>query len=421
MTVRKLAKAGLFAAALGFSVLPGCVTDETAGPPDNEITNLDGDAPLSDHDSLYEGWPSNKNLASEGQADANYPLKFSELVALQSPVRSQQSRGMCSIFSAVGLMEHLYVKEGIIAQPDFSEEFLQWSVKTELGRFANIESSNSNYDLQTINRFGIVTESDWPYLGRRWGPADDEACEGDDMPTRCYTHGTPPETAMQAQRWHLPRGRWVNSSPNSIKAHMVSKKEAVIVGGTFYYQSWNHRSSELTTNNSYWRKGYVTYPNAQDKTKSLEKRAGHSFVVVGWDDELEVQKRDGDGTLLTDGNGNPVTEKGFWLFKNSWGENSFGVEHEAGPGYGWISMQYVQEFLIAYVSGVPRVNLAEVCGNNKDDDFDGDVDCDDSDCSGDPACSGGSRIFTNDTSASIPDNDASRGLGFSFSGAALST
>jgi subtilisin-like proprotein convertase family protein len=405
MTVRKFAKVGLFATALAFSVLPGCAADESSGPVDDEITNLDGDAPLSDHDSLYDGWPTNDKLASEGKADTNYPVKFTELVALQSPVRSQQRRGVCSIFSGVGLMEHLYVKEGTIAAPDFSEEFLQWSVKTELGRFSSTEGSNSNYNLQAINRFGIVTESDWPYLGRSWDTNDDEACDGDDQPTRCYTHGSPPQTAMEAQRWHLPRGRWVNSSPNSIKAHMVNKKEAVVVGGTFFYQSWNHRSSELSTNNSYWRKGYVTYPNQEDRTKSLEKRAGHSYVLVGWDDDLEVQKRDGEGKLLTDGNGNPINEKGFWLFKNSWGTDSFGVEHEAGAGYGWISMQYVDEFLTAYVSGVPEVDLAEICGNDKDDDFDGDVDCDDSDCGGESACSGGSSIFTNDTATSIPDND----------------
>lgn len=369
--------------------------------PTSEITNLDGDAALSDHDSLYEGWPGNEKLPSEGKADDVYPKKYTELVALQSPVRNQAARGVCSIFSGVGIMEHLYVKEGTILEPDFSEEFLQWSSKVELGRFTTSEGSNSAANLETIHRYGIVTEADWPYLGRKWSTADDAACTGDDQPTRCYTHGDPPAEALAAERWHLPAGRWISSRRNSIKAHMTTHKTAVVVGGTFFYQSWNHRSSTLTTNNEYWRKGIVTAPNADDKEVSLEKRAGHSFVLVGWDDELEVQKRDKDGNLLEE------TEKGFYLFKNSWGTGSFGVENEHGPGYGWISMAYVENYLTAYVSGVPELDLEEVCGDSTDNDFDGDVDCDDSDCAAEAACGSGTvHTYLNDTEMVIPDNDA---------------
>ena len=398
MSLRKLT-----AAALAISVLTmGCAPDETP----TEDDAIDNDTALSDHDSLYEGWPTNEKLADEGKADTVYPRRYTELLSLQSPVRNQSARGVCSIFSGVGLMEHLYVAEGTILEPDFSEEFLQWSVKVEVGGFPTSEGSNSNYNLQAIHRHGIVEEDAWPYLGRRWTTSDDADCEGDNQPTKCYTHGNPPQDAMDAKRWHLPRGRWISSRRNSIKAHMTTKHEAVVVGGTFYYQSWNHRRSELPTNNSYWRKGYVTYPNAEDRTKSLEKRAGHSFVLVGWDDDLEVQKRDKDGNMLTDANGNPDMEKGFWLFKNSWGTGSFGVEHQAGPGYGWISMEYVERVLTAYVSGLPEVDVAEICGDNKDNDFDGEVDCDDSDCGGDAACgSGQSGVFTNTNTQSIPDND----------------
>lgn len=390
--------AGVAASILALGLV-GC--GPTDDGPEDEITNLDGDAALSDHDSLYDGWPGNDKLPSEGKADDLYPKTYSELVALQSPIRSQASRGVCSIFSGVGIMEHLYIKEGTILNPDFSEEFLQWSSKVELGRFAHTEGSNSNANLATINQYGIVAEADWPYLGRRWNTSDDAECEGDDQPTKCYTHGEPPASAMNAQRWHLPRGRWVSSRRNSIMAHMTNKKEAVVVGGTFFYQSWNHRKSELPTNNTYWRKGIVTAPNAEDKTKSLEKRAGHSFVLVGWDQDMEVQKRDKDGNLLEE------TEKGFFLFKNSWGTGSFGADNEHGDGYGWISMKYVEDHLTAYVSGVPEIDLQEVCGDDTDNDFDGDVDCDDSDCSADAACQSGTVLtYVNDNKFDIPDNQS---------------
>ena len=396
--MQKLLRAPFLGAALAASFLTGCAPDDGAG---DEVTNQTGDAWLSDRDSLYDGWPTNEKLPSEGKADAVYPKKFTDIVAFQSPVRNQARRGVCSIFSAVGLMEHLYVKEGTISAPDFSEEFLQWSVKVEVGAFRDSEGSSSYYNLRSLNQFGIVTEGDWPYLGRQWTTADDAACTGETQPTRCWTHGDPPASALAAQRWHLPAGRWVSSQRDSIKAHMVEHKEGVVVGGTFFYQAWNHRLSELPTNDAYWREGFVTYPNADDKTKSNAKPAGHSFVLVGWDDDLEVQKRDKDGNLL------PETEKGFWLFKNSWGTDSFGIDNEHGAGYGWISMQYVEEFLTAYVSSMPEVAVDEVCGNDKDDDFDNAVDCDDSDCSDDGACSGGSQIYVNDQDLSIPDNNTS--------------
>ncbi len=388
--------AALFASALSLAIT-GC------GPVDEaeEITNLDGDAALSDHDSLYAGWPGNDKLPSEGKADEVFPKRYTDLIALQTPVKNQAARGVCSIFSGVGIMEHLYLKEGTLTQPDFSEEFLQWSSKVELKRFTDTEGSNSSVNLATINKFGIVMEADWPYLGRAWTTSDDPECTGERQPTKCYTHGDPPASALAAQRWHLPPGRWISARRDSIKAHMVQKQEAVVVGGTFYYQSWNHRLSELPTNNAYWRQGLVTYPNTEDRLKSQAKPAGHSFVLIGWDDEMTVQKRDEAGNLLEE------TEKGFYLFKNSWGTTSFGIENEHGAGYGWISMKYVEDFLTAYVSGVPELDLAEVCGDNVDNDYDGEVDCDDADCAGEVACAEGAvHTYVNDDALPIPDNNA---------------
>jgi subtilisin-like proprotein convertase family protein len=397
---------GILFAAVGF--FAACSSSDEGGS-GSGATNEDGEAPLSDLDDLLNGAPSKADLPEEGKADAVYPEKYSDLVALQSPVKSQGSRGVCSIFANVAYMEHLYIAEGTITAPDFSEQFLQWSVKNEVKAFQNTEGSNAQRNLQSIYRFGIVEENAWPYQKTKWNTSNDPACDGsDDLPTKCYTNGDPPESAMSAKRWHLPSGRWLNSSERSIKAYMYGKKQAVVVGGTFYYQAWNHRASSLPTNNTYWRKGYVTYPNALDKEKSLEKRAGHGYLLVGWDDTLEVQKRDGEGKMLTDDQGNPINEKGFFIFKNSWGTGSFGADNPNGDGFGYISYEYVDEFLTAYVAGLPEVELPdEVCNDTEDNDRDGDVDCDDADCAADAACVGSTFDYENDEGGAIPDNSAS--------------
>lgn len=384
--------------------LAGCAAQTGAGDDRGPSGPVDNDPALASADTLLMGAPSNDELPQEGKADGHYPAQF-DLFALQSPVRSQQSRGVCSIFSTVGLMEHLYIAEGTITEPDFSEQFLQWSAKVEVGDFRNTSGSNARSNLEAINRFGVVEEPFWPYEGTEWNSSDDEACTGESMPTRCYTNGDPPEEALMARRWHLPRGRWINSSPRSLKAHMTSSNTGVVVGLTFFYQSWNHRKSELPTSSEYFRNGWVLAPNAEDERLSRIKRAGHSILLMGWDDDLEVPKRDEAGEVITDENGEPVMEKGFFLFKNSWGTGSFGTDNPFGAGYGWISFDYVREHGSAYVSGLPEVAAPEVCNDESDNDFNGDVDCADPACASDAACMMPAGTYENTTPFAIPDSD----------------
>ena len=116
--------------------------------------------PDGDDDFELDQPDSAAKLDELGKADAVYPKLFTELVTQQSPVRSQAGRGVCSIFATNALMEHLYIKAGDLPNPDFSEQFLQWSVKVEGGDFTNTEGSNSNSNLEAITRFGIVRAHD---------------------------------------------------------------------------------------------------------------------------------------------------------------------------------------------------------------------------------------------------------------------
>lgn len=382
----------------------GCSSNDGSAAPGGE---LDRDAPLSDLDALFRDAPDNAKLDQLGKADAVYPKQLTELLAAQSGVKSQQSRGVCSIFATNALMEHLYIKEGTYADPDFSEQYLQWSVKVEVGDFTHTEGSNARSNLEAIHTFGIPEESAWPYQGTRWNASNDAACDGgESVPVRCYTNGDPPESALQASKFFLPAGRWINSNDRSIKAHMTTKKQGAIVGLTFYYQAWNHRGSSLPTSNDLWRKGFVPYPNAKDKEESLKKRAGHAILLVGWDDDLEIQPIDAEGKPAVDAEGNPIKEKGFFIFKNSWGTSSFGVDNPHGPGYGFISMKYVEEEGTVYVSDVPKIEVtAELCNDGKDNDRNGKTDCDDAVCATDAVCTSPATSYENTDAQAIPDDD----------------
>src|SRR5687768_2130885 len=167
--------------------LAGCAASGDGG--NTTATNMDVEAPLASEGDIRGGAPDNSTLPEEGKFDAVYPARFS-LVDKQSPVRSQGSRGVCSIFATIGLMEHLYLLEGSVANPDFSEQFLLWSVKTEVGDCTDTEGSNARSNLEAIHQFGIPVERDWQYESAPWTATNDPACTGgEDLPTRCYTNG----------------------------------------------------------------------------------------------------------------------------------------------------------------------------------------------------------------------------------------
>jgi hypothetical protein len=390
-------------------VFAGCGDDSVDA--DQNQNNENGDEyvpPLEDLDTLMAGAPKNDEIPGMSKADAVYPAQHTELIELQSPVKSQGARGVCSIFSTVALMEHLYIKEGTIENPDFSEQYVQWSAKFEVGSFPNTGGSSARSNLQAISQYGAVEEDVWPYEPNGWDSSDDPECEGDSKPTRCYTNGEPPAEAEQAQKWKLPSGRWVSTRPDDIKHVIHDREMAVVVGLTFFYQSWNHGGSPLPTSKEFSRKGYVPYPNEVDKEKSLENRAGHSILLVGWDDDLEVHRLDEEGEPMYDDNGDPVIDKGFFIFKNSWGTGSFGTDNPFPNGYGYISMDYVEEYGSAYMSDIPTVETPEeICGDGIDNSGNDLIDCEDSACDGHPTCeeTSDTASYTNDQSTPIPDND----------------
>jgi hypothetical protein len=394
----------LSAAALAALLLPACLTDS----PESDAPIAPGEDELEPLSSLDEIMPDGlRDIAPEPASKAVPPTKYTELVALQSPVKNQARRGVCSIFASAALMEHLYIKAGAPAL-DFSEQYLQWSAKMELGSFPRSDGSNNGYNLQAISRFGIPLESAWAYEPSPWTASNDPACTGeDDQPTLCYTNGEAPQSARDARQFFLTLpSRGSEISRNSIKQHMTDNKVAVSIGLEFFYQAWNHGGSTLPINQAAKRRGVVTNPSTEDVTASREHGAGHAVLIVGWDDNFEAPLYGPDGAPLRNADGTQKMEKGFYIFKNSWGTAAFGVENEYGAGYGYISQRYVSTYANANVALVPV--LTETCTGGEDEDFDGAIDCDDTACATNAAClvSADPVTVSAQPNVSIPDANA---------------
>lgn len=349
-------------ALLALSIVTGCAQQSGPSP-------YDGDFPTSGN--TRAGAPPNSSLPNDNKADAVYPAKF--FLDKQSPVTNQGHRGDCTIFAATALVEELYIAAGM-ANPDFSEQYLQWAVKTQQHAFPNSEGSSPDQNLQAVVKFGTVEEGVWPYEISPWTAANDPACQGKDgEPTRCYTNGEPPAAAATATKYKLPSVQYLNT--NSIKAHMTAKKTGVVIAIDFFFQAWNHRLSKLPINADLWAQGAVTYPNAKDKELSIAEHEGHGILLVGWDDNLEFPMRDEKGAFITDANGNQMKEKGFWIFKNSWDTWSFGAHNPYAPGYGFISYRYVDEYASAVSAEVPTLTTdpcvtdPQSCAGNMTHDY----------------------------------------------------
>lgn len=134
---------------------------------------------------------------------------------------------------------------------------------------------------------------------------------------------------------------------NQVKETLL-KGKPVILEIDFYYGAWNHRKADelgIGRDLDHWAKGIVTGPEAGsvDLEESQKSPAGHSVLVVGYDDNKIVKKT----IKMTDGTMKTFTYKGVYYFKNSWGTSSFGANFEVDgqnfPGYGMIVQSHANE------------------------------------------------------------------------------
>jgi subtilisin-like proprotein convertase family protein len=337
------------------------------------------DPPLVNLDDLFRGSPDPSKLA-ESKTDEIVPRRFLDLVSEQTPVKSQGMRGLCVAFAFTAMVEHAYTREGTHIGLDLSEQYLAWKVRQIAPD--QREALTMNEAIGVHSSYGVPTESYWPYEKYPWTADDDPACGEVEKPMRCFTNGEPtPETRI-ARKYRGPQEAWLNTSPESLKAHMIEHRTTIAIGPRTFRHAWNLQPSS-STSEEYHRKGYVLTPTKEEEETSTNY-SGHAILLVGWDDDLEVQRLDIRDQPLRDDSGNLLKDKGFFLFKNSWGTRNHGRGNSERAGYGWISYEYVQKHARAVgLMGLPDPKPAKekYCLEGLDDDEDGKYDCDDPDCS----------------------------------------
>ncbi len=317
-------------------------------------------------------------------AFANLPKKSDvlALVGKQSPVKSQGARGTCSIFSATAMYESATIR--LLGAPqdiDLSEEWLEYLIM----RVQGSEGSSSSRNFSTLLTMSSPSEKVFPYIGETWEEADMfegtlsyERCSGVEgfTLTACLLGHNKPELLdmsdeeMLNQQSPLYRPDFVQARTEAARNLKIfnskikkagsswigdtAKVKQLLISGEpvtldidFYYGAWNHRKADekgVKRNMDHWYKGIVGHPEngSLDMKVSQEDPAGHSVVIVGYDDDVIVETE----ALMEDGSVQKFTYKGVYYFKNSWGKDSFGkdmmIDGVAAPGYGMITQKYAE-------------------------------------------------------------------------------
>ncbi len=338
---------------------------------------------FADIDGAYLS-PAFNNLKHPKVNDKNNKNSFNKsntlsVVNHMTPVRSQGSRGTCSIFSATALLEGMLVINGqTTPQADLSEEWLEYLVISTTRSTTDGSYTNRNLDL--MRRYGMATEQVLPYQSANWSKSDslleNERCSHliNSERTMCELGHFDPNlirmndtqlsaisapyisTFMQAKDIaarvksgyiRYTSNYYVGSSTN-IK-NLLDSGKPVILDQNFYYGAWNHRLADqhgIGRDETNWSKGIVGFPEpgSMDYKKSRENPAGHSVLVVGYDDNKVVTTN----VLMQDGTYKKFSYKGVYYFKNSWGTSSFGtqtnIDGSIQPGYGIMTQKYAHQY-----------------------------------------------------------------------------
>lgn len=299
------------------------------------------------------------------------------LIKRQTPVRSQGRRGTCSIFSALALLEsRMKVRHGYDDTLDFSEQYLEYLV----AKGNTTDGSYSVTNFNAIANYGVPFEKTLPYDPQDWQKSpelgeskcghitdretdryksclmvqrdpivfnqNDNVLLNQQSPLFDPDYVTARREAYQLrnQLFRFQNYQYWLGNVSTIKSYLDAGYD-LTMGITIYYGAWNHgggRDEGIETNTQDWYKGIVgnPEPGSVDLAKSPEKPAGHSVVIIGYDDNrvVTVESKMEDGTIKK------FTYKGVYYFKNSWGTTSFGKDFEINgvkyPGYGMITQAY---------------------------------------------------------------------------------
>jgi len=321
------------------------------------------------------------DIDGEGGLKSAARSNVETVVSYQTSVKSQGARGTCSMFSGIALLESMLMIRGLADDSiDLSEQYLEYLTV----RGKTTDGSNSYTNFNAMANYGVPYEKTLPYVSVDWVSKPElasdrcahlETEEKTSAYKSCLIIHWDPSLLFKSDEELLDQGS-VLFAPEFVRARTeaVTNRDAFIkfknrnyslynvssiksfldadipltMGITIFYGAWNHgagRTHGIEMNSDHWAQGIVGYPErgSVDYEASKKAPAGHSIVVVGYDNEKIVTVP----VKMKDGSIKEFSYKGVYYFKNSWGTASFGrdfnLDGKSLPGYGMITQKYAHE------------------------------------------------------------------------------
>ena len=235
--------------------------------------------------------------------------KLIDFSAQMTDVRNQSNRGVCTIFSTMGIIEGT-IKKDLGIDVNLSEEYLNYAEK-KFGSVISVESSTVSNNILAMQKGGLLLEDDWSYQSswfKKDLPCEEFVNSGAKTPKICFSHNSPNNKTL---------ARIINAK--DIKFFTINKNTTEII--KFLANNKRPLSIYLTVNFKGWsNSGEVEYNEKlrQECLKKPSECGAHSVILTGYDMNKRVFK-----------------------FKNSWGKN-WGEN-----GYGTISFDVVDKYVTA--------------------------------------------------------------------------
>lgn len=230
-----------------------------------------------------------------------------DLKAEISAVKDQSSRGTCTFFSTIGLVE-ASIKKDLQMEVNLSEEYLNFKTKT-LGAHSRDEGSDVRSNLRAIEIGGVMLERDWSYQPSWFGPnlpCSKYKSTDRNAPLECFSHNSPDkETLAKTFNGEAFTFSVLSKDTNEIIRFLATHKQPLTMSVAVNFNGWPNTGD--------------VYHNEELRQECLSNPTecgGHSILITGYDLDKKV-----------------------FFFKNSWGHN---WGHE---GFGTITIETVDKFV----------------------------------------------------------------------------
>lgn len=294
-----------------------------------------------------------------------------------SDVKDQKGRNTCTVQTTISMLESYYIKH---ARQDInlSEEWLQYlaAVTNESG---GAKGSMVQTNIANALKWGLPTEKTLPYTSGEWKGTEKEASamcshlKGKSPAinyTRCL-YGKFPASYLYASDQNLSNmvsgnkfsaareeAKNLKSFFSNIRPRIISKSnikaqldanKPVSLEVNLFHGAWSTpvaSTNKMNKDSSLYTKGIVTYPEVGSLDRKISPSLGHRHAVqiVGYDDDLEISYT----INMADGTPKTFKRRGVYIFKNSWGTNTFGRKFTYDKmqirGFGMILQDHVHEF-----------------------------------------------------------------------------